>query len=250
MLCETHLCAQLHLNGTYQGKNVFVHNPMNDDGDGDGYCTDSVSINGVVYSGFYNSSAFQIKLDSLDFQHGDSISIDIFHKHGCKPNVLSNFCFFTPKTGTIEQIELNPTGKLTWKASCAEKHSFIVEHYKWNRWVEVTRIPGNENDSLNTYDASCKYIHGDNTFRIKLIQENVQTADKKVTIHIDTEKVKCSFEKKSNMLNFSGKTSYEIYDHTGNRLLVGEAIQVSLSDFSRGVYFLNYDVSNRKITVR
>ena len=44
------------LNGTYQGFSIYVQNPFADEGEG--FCTDSVSLNGVIIDLEFNQSAF------------------------------------------------------------------------------------------------------------------------------------------------------------------------------------------------
>ena len=50
--------ASLSIEGTYQGKNLYVQNPMDDDGFG--YCATKVTVNGDIMPGGTNMGAFEI----------------------------------------------------------------------------------------------------------------------------------------------------------------------------------------------
>jgi len=48
----------LSIEGSYQGKNLYVQNPMDDDGFG--YCATKVTVNGDIMPGGTNMGAFEI----------------------------------------------------------------------------------------------------------------------------------------------------------------------------------------------
>ena len=50
--------AALSVEGTYQGKNIYVQNPMDDEGFG--YCATKVTVNGDIMSGGTSMGAFEI----------------------------------------------------------------------------------------------------------------------------------------------------------------------------------------------
>lgn len=77
----------LVLEGAYQGKNLYVQNPY-----ADGlYCMTKVVVNGAIVLGSVDlqSSAIEIKLDSLIKNIGDAVKIEISHKANCRPKVLN-----------------------------------------------------------------------------------------------------------------------------------------------------------------
>lgn len=73
------------LKGTYQGKNIFVHNPIFDDG----FCANKVLLNGKEISAVINASAFEIRLDELSISEGEELEIRILHHPECRPKVLN-----------------------------------------------------------------------------------------------------------------------------------------------------------------
>src|SRR5690349_13030525 len=75
------------LEGTYQGKVVYVQNPFGPGGVG--FCVTEVKVNGNITTDELTSSAFEIDLKPHKLNIGDKVEIKIFHKEGCKPKVLN-----------------------------------------------------------------------------------------------------------------------------------------------------------------
>lgn len=76
----------IKLEGTYNGKNLFVQNPFSS---GAGYCTSKILINGKNFNFSLNSSAFEINFAEFNINSGDKIKIEIFHQNSCVPKVLN-----------------------------------------------------------------------------------------------------------------------------------------------------------------
>ena len=75
------------LEGKYQNKNIFVSNAFG--GQGFGYCTYEIRVNGDLVTEDINSSAFEIDLNNFKFELGDAVIIEIRHKSGCTPKVIN-----------------------------------------------------------------------------------------------------------------------------------------------------------------
>ena len=58
ILIATISFASLSIEGTYQGKNLYIQNPMDDEGFG--YCATKVTVNGDIMPGGTNMGAFEI----------------------------------------------------------------------------------------------------------------------------------------------------------------------------------------------
>jgi hypothetical protein len=65
------LGASLSIEGTYQGKNLYVQNPMDDDGFG--YCATKVTVNGDIMPGGTNMGAFEIDFANFNIAIGEKI---------------------------------------------------------------------------------------------------------------------------------------------------------------------------------
>lgn len=74
------------LEGTYQGKNLYIQNPLTEDC----FCTRYVTVNGVTLldSNDVQKTAFEIDLTSLSLDTGSVVKIEIFHHSDCRPKVL------------------------------------------------------------------------------------------------------------------------------------------------------------------
>ena len=75
------------LEGAYQGKNLYVQNPMTQDG----WCAVYVEVNGVkvLDSLDVQKTAFEIDLKSLGIEQGGAVQIRIYHQSDCMPKVLN-----------------------------------------------------------------------------------------------------------------------------------------------------------------
>ena len=71
------LFAALSVEGTYQGKNLYVQNPFS--GSGVGFCVIAVYVNGDVTTDQVNSSAFEIDFSNLSLKVGEPVTVKIQH---------------------------------------------------------------------------------------------------------------------------------------------------------------------------
>jgi hypothetical protein len=85
-VCTFAQAGEIVLELTYDGKNVFISNPVRANGE---FCTYRISVNGNEIAGMPNSSSFEITLDEMSFKTGDNIKIVITHYDECTPVILS-----------------------------------------------------------------------------------------------------------------------------------------------------------------
>jgi hypothetical protein len=238
------LAGTILLEGNYHGRNLYVQNPFASEGVG--FCTFEVKVNGQTTTDEINSSAYEIDLSFFQLELGSAVEIRISHKDDCKPKVvnpevlkpMSTFDIASmgiSKQGLLEITTTNETGKLP----------YIIEQFRWNKWVEVGEFEGKGNPEKNTYEVQLTTIHsGANRFRVK--QKDHRS------------KPRYSFESKLNSplpditfqpgdgkkapeaINFSDVTLYEIYNGYGNIVAKGVSKRVDVSGLEKGVYYLNY----------
>src|SRR3989338_9537486 len=128
--------AALSVEGTYQGKNLYVQNPMDDEGFG--YCATKVTVNGDIMPGGTSMGAFEIDFSLFNIEIGEPVFIVIEHNDGCKPKILNPEVLLPKSTFNTESISISPSGALVWKTSNERgKLPFFVEQYRWNKWVQV-----------------------------------------------------------------------------------------------------------------
>lgn len=242
--------ATLSIEGTFQGKNLYVQNPMDDDGYG--YCATEVSLNGTVImdSIRLNVGAFEIDLISRNFAIGDSIFIVIKHHDGCKPKILLTGDGCMPLLRFfVTSIEISEQGILTW-TTVNERviWPYIVEQYRWNKWIPVGEVPGTGNADTNIYRFTVVPHSGENIFRIT--QSDYSGAKKtsnEIRFQSTTKKVKYKVNPEIKTIDFSNETLFELYDEHGSIIIKGSEKNVDCSSLKKGTYWLNFDNENVKI---
>lgn len=236
--------SEIKISGIYQGENLYIMNPFASTGVG--FCIYEVDVNGKTSTDEINSSAFEIDLSNYGFNLGDKVEVIIKHKDGCDPQILNPEVLKPKSTFNIENISLNKNGTINWTTT-GEIGSipFIVEQYKWNKWVKVTEVNGIGNPSIHNYSAKVIYTSGENKFRIKQtdftkksrISQNVTYKNLISPITFKPGNGK----KTSTSIIFSAPTSYEVFNYYGQLINSGYGKSINVSSYKAGTYFLNYD---------
>ena len=156
------------LEGNYQGKNLYVQNSFA--ASGVGFCVQEVRVNGNVTTDEITSSAFEIDFRNLQLKLGDKVEVRITHKDDCKPKVL-NPEVLKPKS-TFEVLTIGVDKDLTFKWTTkgeTGKLPYVVEQFRWNKWVKVGEVEGNGTPAENSYSFKVTPHSGKNQLRIKQI---------------------------------------------------------------------------------
>lgn len=145
---------------------------------------------------------------------------------------------------TVEftSLKIQSDGLLYWTTKNeASSAPFIVEQFRWNRWIKLGEVNAVGTSNKNNYSFQTVLHSGKNIFRVKQISEAYASRELKY----DAEEPKLSFKlrKKSLEITFSGETHYEIYDAAQKLLKKGYAASVSIENLPKGIYTLNYDNS-------
>jgi hypothetical protein len=230
------------IEGNYQGKNIYVQNPFA--GGGVGFCVQKVEVNGQITTDEINSSAFEIDFTNYQFKIGDKITVKITHKDDCKPKVLNPEVLKPKSTFEVTSMKLEGDGTLKWNTKNETgKLSFIIEQYRWNKWVKAGEIEGKGVGDNNDYVFKIPTLHsGENQIRIKQIDYTTQPRISKPVKYVSTQpEVSYNPVKVTKDITFSVETLYEIYDQYGNIVKKGFGKTVDCGNLSKGVYYLNYD---------
>jgi len=234
--------AILVIEGKYQSKNIYVQNALGDNGVG--FCAYEVRVNDQLTADEVSSSAFEIDLTQFNLKPGDKVTVKINHKDGCVPKVLNPEALRPRPTFSTESISITPTGLLTWTTN-NESGSlpFLVEQYRWNKWVYVGEVQGIGTPGKNTYSFQVNPHSGENRFRVRQVglqREVKQSPEVKLISNISSVSYTES-DKKKNLMLFSSDTMFEVYDAYGTIVLKGFGKQADLSPFEKGLYYLCYD---------
>lgn len=239
--CLAVFAGEIELSGIYQGKNIYVMNPFSQGGNG--FCIIDITVNGEPIRNEINSSAFEIDLSLFNFKQGDAVEIKIRHKENCSPRVLNPEVLKPRSTFEAKTIKMEKGGNLKW-VTVKESGSlpFVVEQFKWNKWVKAGEVEGKGTQGPNEYLFQVNMHSGENKFRVKQIDFSKKPRySKELKFRSSMPEVVFSPSKPVNEIEFSAETSFEIYDNSGTLIQKGEGKRVNIASLPKGDYFLNYD---------
>lgn len=243
--------ATLSIDGSYQGKNLYVQNPM--DEDGFGYCATKVTVNGDIMPGGTGLAAFEIDFGQFNIGIGEPVFVVIEHNEGCNPKILNPEVLLPKSTFVVESLNITPTGKLTWTTTGENgKLPFVIEQYRWNKWVAVGEVQGKGTEGPNQYEFDVTPHSGENTVRVAQFDHSgrgrysKEIAFKSPVMEVSKKPsiVKDKIEFYTNGIPV--ETRYEIYDAYGNIVKKGVDKVVNCTNLVKGVYYINYDNVNEK----
>lgn len=244
--------ADLSLEGHYQGKNLYIQNP--EDEDGFGFCVTKATVNGDPITDGVQSSAFEIDFTDFGLRIGDPVFIVLEHGFGCKPKILNPEVLLPKSTFEVAKISCTPQGSLAWTTSGESgKLPYVIEQFRWNKWVVVGEVDGTGNAGTNDYRFKITPHSGENKVRIvQTDHTGKKRPSESVTfINTDIQEPIVSPKKVKNSINFTSgnlpiETKYEIYDAYGNIVKKGVGSEVDCSNLKKGAYYVNYDNKNEK----
>lgn len=241
LISSSSFAAVLILEGTYQLRNIFVMNGETEEGVG--FCTTEVRVNGEITSDEINSSAFEIDLTQYGFRMGESVEVEIVHKDGCEPVVLNPGALKPNATFIIEEITVDKSGLISWKTSNEQGSlPYVVQQYKWNKWVNIGEVLGEGTSNLNQYRFQTGPVSGLNKFRV--IQKSFEGKIRKspeVSFKSDRAPVSFKYSKKSQTVSFSDETSFEIYNKYGQIVKRGFGNSIDVSALRKSNYYITFD---------
>ena len=233
----------LLVEGKYQNKNIYVQNSFSSNGVG--FCAYEVYVNDVRTTDEVASSAFEIDLRPYNLKQGDKVEIKIFHKEGCQPKVLNPEALKPRPTFATKSINVNNTnGLITWTTT-GESGAlpFIIEQYRWNKWVYVGEVQGLGTPVEHVYSFQTTAHSGENKFRVKQVgfgKEVKYTPEVNFT-PVNKTALTMTQSGDTRQITISGESLYEMYDGYGNVVLKGFGMKIDLSDFAKGTYYLCFD---------
>ncbi|MFK7757519.1 MAG: hypothetical protein AB8B53_11375 [Flavobacteriales bacterium] len=240
------LAGSMVLEGKYQGKNLYVVNSVSSSGVG--YCVFEVLVNGEVTSDEWNSPAFEIDLGIYGFKIGDALAVTIKYKEGCQPKVINPGVLNPKPTFDISNIAISPSGLLTWETTGETGElPFIIQQYKWSKWVNVGEVMGKGNPSKTEYSFQTAEVAGENKFRVTQKSGKGDSKSSKPVEYVSTASpVTFMYDKKSSSLVFSKATNYELYNVYGQIVKKGYGEKAELISLPKNDYYVSYDNSTEK----
>ncbi|MFN8699065.1 MAG: hypothetical protein ACK500_07670 [Flavobacteriales bacterium] len=238
--------GNLVLEGRYQQRNVFVINPVSDDGLG--YCIYEVTVNGLVTSDEVNSQAFEIDLTLFNLREGDPVVVVLKHKDGCTPRILNPGALEPAPAFECSKIECSAQGLLTWETTGEMgKLPFAVQQFKWNKWVNVGEVMGNGTNGKNAYKFQVSLTSGLNKFRVSQKSYDGEIRKSGIAeVVSNAVPVTYKYDKKLNVIQFSAENAYELYNSFGQVVKRGTGSSLELATLPKGEYYLSYDNKTEK----
>lgn len=231
---------KLVIDGVYQQKNLYVQNYYSGSV---GFCAIEVKVNGNITTDEINSSAFEIDLSSLNLKYGEKILVEIYHKKDCTPKILNIEDIRPMPTFVILAAHGSSDGLITWITEDENGPlPYIIEQFKWNKWVPVGEVIGIGTPERHTYTFKAFLTSGENKFRIKQVGfNNIVRYSNEIIIKSTKNKPNYTISKDKKEIQFSDETMFEIYDIYGNIIKRGFGINVDISNIPKGTYYLCYD---------
>jgi hypothetical protein len=240
------IAGKLSIEGKFQGKNVFISNP--NDGSGFGFCITKIYVNGDIMPVSLNSTSITVNLSALKMTIGEPVFLVIHHGDDCIPKILNPEVLLPKSTFVIKTITVTNNGDLAWSTTGElGKLNYMIEQYKWDKWVTVGEIQGEGDASLNTYSFKLTPHSGKNEVRVSQMDNTLTKRSSKSVNFISSvakvtkspTKVKDFIIMKSNGVEV--ETNYEVFDAYGNILKSGKGSKIDCRKFLNGLYYLNFD---------
>lgn len=236
-------CDEIFLKGIYCGENLVVKNPFS--GNENTFCITEVLVNGKKTKDDIFSSSFEIDLNGLGLNNGDSLNIKIDHREGCTPKIMNPEALLSKGGFTITQIKFDKNGSLIWSTTKETSAlPYIIEQFRWNKWMVIGEVPGTGKEEINNYSFQPAALHsGYNVFRLR--QKSPRGNDftsKEVKFRSAIPEIQAQVLKGGNTIGFSSETMYEIYDEFKTLIKSGKGVTLDLSDLKKKqIYWLSYD---------
>lgn len=243
--------STLSIEGSYQGKNLFVQNP--EDAEGFGFCITKVTVNGDVLPTSINRSAFEINFSLFNLKVGDPVFIVLEHNDDCSPKVLNPEVLLPKSTFVLQSLKADNTGLVKWETTEEDgKLPFVIEQFRWNKWVAVGEVQGSGNPELTSYEFQIIPHSGVNEVRV--VQTDFtgkKNASKSVSFDanlpvVEMTPIKVKTEIRFFANNEPAETRFEIYDAYGNIIKKGFASEVNCTNLRKGAYYINFDNRTEK----
>lgn len=173
-----------------------------------------------------------------------------------KPLLLFIFTLYTlhlfPQKGEFEFVNLEAyaDGTVKWKTLNESKLPYMIEHFRWNKWIQVEEIDAKNKGPENSYETKITFHSGENQIRVSQVSASGKTNySNSIFMLSDGPKPKLKgLSKTDKRIVFSDPTLYELNDSKGNRVLSGYGDKVDCNKLPPGKYSLNYD--NRSAEIR
>ncbi|MBQ7550253.1 MAG: hypothetical protein IJT04_01835 [Bacteroidales bacterium] len=235
--------SEILLEGTYTGHNIYILNPNQDDR----FCVQKVVLNGKSYAFANHSNAFEINLSG--FMPNDFIVIQIFHTPNCTPTIINRDKLKKVTEFSLPSFVYNKKTKmLTWDASeLTDHYEYDLEQLLYGKWIKIKYLGTTSDMFANNYLPVL--LSGMNYFRIKQVDnQGKELYSTIVNVKSPNQHIMLITDKVKDAVEFTDVTHYELYDENGFFIKRGTAKKINVADLNKGIYWLNFDGNEIRIT--
>lgn len=232
---------ELVLTGVYNGKNLYVQNPISNNLKD--YCTESVYVNGELTFQSPRASAYMINLSHLSPKA--PVEIRIRYSESCMPKIINPQA--VRALTSFKYLAVNAdSATLSWTTNNQQKGGkFFIEQWYGERWIPVNTLSAEPDQAR--YNTAVSHSSGSNRYRIKFLQDDGEMYYSNVLEYSSSaEPITFTPSRVSDRIFLSQETEYEITDKAGKQLLKGKGNEIYVGNLSTGVYYLKIDNRTEK----
>ncbi len=232
---------ELVLTGIYNGKNLYVQNPISTNLKD--YCTREVYVNGTLVFQNPRSSAYTINLSHLADKN--PVEIKIRYSEGCMPKIINPQVVRALASFKYLAVHAD-SANISWTTNNQQKGGkFFIEHWYGESWNPVTTVAAAPDQAR--YSSAVSHNSGSNRYRIKFLQDDGEMYYSNVLDYSSAaEPISFTPSRVSEKIYLSRDTDYEVTDNKGKQLLKGKGNEIWVGNLSTGVYYLKIDNRTEK----
>lgn len=232
---------ELVLTGVYNGKNLYVQNPLS--GNQKDYCTQEVYVNGNLVFQNPRSSAYTINLAHLSTKA--PVEVKIRYSEGCMPKVINPQVVRALASFKYLAVHAD-SANISWTTNNEQKGGkFFIEQWYGERWTPVATLTAEADQAR--YSAAVSHTSGSNRYRIKFLQDDGEMYYSNVVEYASAvEPITFTPTRVSDKIYLNRDTEYEVTDTGGKQLLKGNGKEIYVGNLRTGVYYLKIDNRTEK----
>lgn len=240
------LGQEIQVTGVYQGKSIFIQNPLFIDRSES--CVTRITVNNVPLRLDYKSSALEVSFSEKELYV--PVTVVVKHQPDCTPKILNEDAIRFHSAFSFTDLQLSDTA-LYWKTKGERMNSkYTVEKLFFDGWEYDQEVESKGRFEGDEYSVFPELKEGVNKFRIKY---EVPSADRYLYSeeleHVYyPEPIKIFPLTVTRNLNLNRVADYEISTPEGYTILTGRGKVIELERLRRGEYFITVENVIEKFT--
>ena len=230
------LAQEVVLTGLYQGRNLFVQNPLA--ANGTDYCTKQVLVNNQVVLNNPKASAFAIDLSFLPMD--SPVVIRIKHGANCQPKIINPQVVRTASDFSFIYAVAD-RNSVRWSTRGERNEGvYTVERLnKTGEWLALTSVKGKAQIENNQYSLPAQHFPGLNQYRLKLLMQTGATFySNEFEYFSKQEPITFYPQQATDKLTLSRTVNYEVFNNNNQKVLSGAGRTIDVRRLRPGVYYL------------